>query len=114
LCNKCVGAYCLSHATDGSLSGKKHDPNWRTNTAPATNLAEGAALDIHPSEIMEQNARTPQLEAGSPKEVDLQFTGDPSPGAWLCTVAMDPEDNGNHRIVGIISTSWTPVLLRSE
>jgi hypothetical protein len=90
---------------DGSFSGKKHDPNcpWGIMTAaPASHsMAKGVDLEYQPSVEMEQTIiLTPQDDTGS---VDLLFTGDPSPGAWLCTVDMDPEDGHDQRIVGIVS-----------
>jgi hypothetical protein len=71
------GAYCMSHDTNGSLSGKAHDPNWGTNTAPASHLAEGeeAALELIPRSVSTgQPVRTrPLVEAESLPVIELLF-----------------------------------------
>ena len=106
LCNKGEGAYCLSHDMDGSLSGIKHDQNYKP-AKPAGLMAEGAILELQPSWTTTPTVLSPPQAAGL-TEVTLQFTGDPSPGAWLCAVDMDPEDDDDLRIIGVVSTPWTP------
>jgi hypothetical protein len=36
------------------------------------------------------------------------FSGDPSPGAWLCAVDMDPADTLDLRVVGVVHSLWAP------
>lgn len=107
LCNKGEGAYCLSHDTDGSLSGTKHDQNYKP-AKPAGLMAEGAIfLELQPSWMTTTTTVLSTPQATGSTEVTLQFTGDPSPGAWLCSIDMDHEDDDDLWIIGVISMPWT-------
>jgi hypothetical protein len=48
------------------------------------------------------------VDAESLPIVELLFSGDPSPGTWLCAIDMDPADTLDLRVVGVVHSSWAP------
>jgi hypothetical protein len=66
-------------------------------------MAEGDVLDL-------QLIAEPSLTDQAADEVTLQFIGDPSPGAWLCAVDMDPADDALGIMAVVTSTPWTLAL----
>jgi hypothetical protein len=71
-------------------------------------MAEGAILDLQPSWTTAPSVLSPHQAAEGSTQVALQFTGDPSLGARLCAIDLDPEDDDDLWIIGVaVSAPWT-------
>jgi hypothetical protein len=99
-CNNGKGMFTLSHCTDGTYSGKKHDPNFkptRQKSGPEAHVAaitpQTETLDGSGTKMSEQ-ASVKDDTKSAPVQVSLRFRhGDPG-AAWMAVIMDDPPAPG--------------------